>query len=197
MTQYHVIVASEECAYVWQYRTPVSKLTSLDQSSSSGGHSLRHREGGSRERMFHIDDTGVNEGDTIGRKLTDFDIAKSMKRTDLIAKPTRFGIGTDQYMAPELLTQPPSAPGEECDVFSLGVTFLEVLVSDCDKSKLGILASRAGVQPDEVSYWQDIVQMQIDDVNPVQNPKRREILLLIKDMLSEDPKKRPRAKARK
>ena len=81
MTQYHVIVASEECAYVWQYRTPVSKLTSLDQSSSSGGHSLRHREGGSRERMFHIDDTGVNEGDTIGRKLTDFDIA-NVRPTD-------------------------------------------------------------------------------------------------------------------
>jgi hypothetical protein len=49
---------------VWQYRTPVSKLTSLDQ----GTHSLR-REGGSRERMFHIDDQGINEGDTIGKKV--------------------------------------------------------------------------------------------------------------------------------
>jgi len=68
MTQYHVVVASEEIAYVWQYRTPVSKLTSLDQ----GTHSLR-REGGSRERMFHIDDQGINEGDTIGKKITDFD----------------------------------------------------------------------------------------------------------------------------
>ena len=93
MTQYHVIVASEECAYVWQYRTPVSKLTSLDQSSSSGGHSLRHREGGSRERMFHIDDTGVNEGDTIGRKLTDFDIANVRPTDDpmcCIASNTKF-----------------------------------------------------------------------------------------------------------
>ena len=68
MTQYHVVVASEEIAYVWQYRTPVSKLTSLDQ----GTHSLR-REGGSRERMFHIDDQGIHEGDTIGKKITDFD----------------------------------------------------------------------------------------------------------------------------
>jgi WD repeat-containing protein 35 len=68
MTQYHVVVASEEIAYVWQYRTPVSKLTSLDQ----GTHSLR-REGGSRERMFHIDDQGINEGDTIGKKMNDFD----------------------------------------------------------------------------------------------------------------------------
>ncbi len=29
MTSYHVIVASKTNVYVWQYRTPVSKLTSV------------------------------------------------------------------------------------------------------------------------------------------------------------------------
>lgn len=28
MTPYHVIVANNEMVYVWQYRTPVAKLTS-------------------------------------------------------------------------------------------------------------------------------------------------------------------------
>jgi len=35
MTDYHVIVASEELIYIWQYRTPVSKLTSDSGSASS------------------------------------------------------------------------------------------------------------------------------------------------------------------
>ena len=52
MTNYHVIVASDNTVYCWQYRTPVSKLTSLDADS---GSSLRRREG--REIVFHIDDT--------------------------------------------------------------------------------------------------------------------------------------------
>jgi hypothetical protein len=29
MTQYHVVVASKNSVYLWQYRTPVSKLTSV------------------------------------------------------------------------------------------------------------------------------------------------------------------------
>jgi len=84
MTQYHVVVASEEIAYVWQYRTPVSKLTSLDQ----GTHSLR-REGGSRERMFHIDDQGINEGDTIGKKITDFDTLNIRPTNDAMVRTKR------------------------------------------------------------------------------------------------------------
>ena len=84
MTQYHVVVASEEIAYVWQYRTPVSKLTSLDQ----GTHSLR-REGGSRERMFHIDDQGINEGDTIGKKITDFDTLNIRPTNDAMVRKKR------------------------------------------------------------------------------------------------------------
>jgi len=50
ITAYHVIAASADFVYVWQYRTLMSKLTSVD----SGTGSLRRREG--RERCFHIDD---------------------------------------------------------------------------------------------------------------------------------------------
>jgi len=50
MTPFHVIAASTDTLYLWQYRTQVSKLTSVDSAGS-----LRRKEG--RERIFHIDDT--------------------------------------------------------------------------------------------------------------------------------------------
>ena len=50
VTPYHVVAASHSFVYVWQYRTLMSKLTSVDL----GAGSLRRREG--RERCFHIDD---------------------------------------------------------------------------------------------------------------------------------------------
>lgn len=50
MTPYHVIVASADQVYVWQYRTPVSKLTSLRAKSTH----TRLKDG--REQSFHIDD---------------------------------------------------------------------------------------------------------------------------------------------
>eukprot|EP00736_Rhodelphis_marinus_P014135 Rmarinus@m.4538 len=49
MTDTHVVVASEEIVYVWQYRTMLSKLTSLGD-----GGGLRKDKG--RERVFHVDD---------------------------------------------------------------------------------------------------------------------------------------------
>eukprot|EP01052_Picozoa_sp_SAG31_P004074 SAG31_NODE_165_length_21701_cov_9.786409_6_plen_468_part_00 len=49
MTETHVVVASDDVIYVWQYRTMMSKLT-----SASEGSGLR-RQGG-RERIFHVDD---------------------------------------------------------------------------------------------------------------------------------------------
>ena len=49
MTEFHVIAASADVIYVWQYRSLVSKLTSLD---ADGG--LRRKEG--RERIFHVDE---------------------------------------------------------------------------------------------------------------------------------------------
>jgi len=52
MTKYHVIVASAHSIYIWQYRTPVSKLTSLEFSTNN---KLQGRREG-RERIFHIDD---------------------------------------------------------------------------------------------------------------------------------------------
>ena len=50
ITPYHVVAASHSFVYVWQYRTLMSKLTSVDL----GAGSLRRKEG--RERCFHIDD---------------------------------------------------------------------------------------------------------------------------------------------
>lgn len=34
MTRYHVVVASEETVYIWQYSTALSKLTSIDVSGT-------------------------------------------------------------------------------------------------------------------------------------------------------------------
>lgn len=51
MTDFHVIAASDREVYTWQYRTQVSKLTSLTADSDNA---LRRKEG--RERIFHVDD---------------------------------------------------------------------------------------------------------------------------------------------
>jgi len=51
ITPHHVIAANGSFVYVWQYRTLMSKLTSVDL----GIGSLRRKEG--RERVFHIDDS--------------------------------------------------------------------------------------------------------------------------------------------
>mmetsp|Transcript_38234 Transcript_38234/g.108060 ORF Transcript_38234/g.108060 Transcript_38234/m.108060 type:complete len:1242 (+) Transcript_38234:70-3795(+) len=56
MTQYHVIAASADVIYVWQYRSLISKLTSLD---ATGG--LRRKEG--RERIFHVDELPSSQTD--------------------------------------------------------------------------------------------------------------------------------------
>jgi WD repeat-containing protein 35 len=53
MTQTHVIVASHDVIYVWQYRTMVSKLTSVSE-----GTGLRRQVG--RERIFHVDDATLS-----------------------------------------------------------------------------------------------------------------------------------------
>ena len=46
VTPYHVVAASHSFVYVWQYRTLMSKLTSVDLGTGS----LRRKEG--RERLF-------------------------------------------------------------------------------------------------------------------------------------------------
>jgi len=54
VTAYHVCAASADFVYVWQYRTLMSKLTSVD----AGTGSLRRKEG--RERCFHVEDALTN-----------------------------------------------------------------------------------------------------------------------------------------
>eukprot|EP00665_Eupelagonemidae_sp_cell47_P011453 gene11454-1921_t len=51
ITPYHVVAASHSFVYVWQYRTKMSKLTSVDLGTGS----LRRKDG--RELCFHIDDS--------------------------------------------------------------------------------------------------------------------------------------------
>lgn len=65
MTPHHVAVASADSLYVWHYRTAGNKLTSTlaaPTGSADGGAAgaavQRRREG--RERVFHIDDSGVS-----------------------------------------------------------------------------------------------------------------------------------------
>ena len=55
ITPYHVVAASHSFLYVWQYRTLMSKLTSVDLGTGS----LRRKEG--RERCFHIDDPPASQ----------------------------------------------------------------------------------------------------------------------------------------
>jgi len=81
MTKYHVIVASDESVYVWQYRTPVSKLTSLDTGSG-----LRRKDG--RERIFHIDDSGYGGEDRIGQKVSEYDAIRARPTSDEVCAIT-------------------------------------------------------------------------------------------------------------
>lgn len=60
MSPYHVIVASTELVYVWQYRTPVTKLTSLAGTAGAQASKPIRKEG--RERVFHVDDPAVLGG---------------------------------------------------------------------------------------------------------------------------------------
>ena len=67
ITPHHVIAANGSFVYVWQYRTLISRLTSVDV----GAGSLRRKEG--RERTFHIDDVApqnVQGGSIQGREST-------------------------------------------------------------------------------------------------------------------------------
>lgn len=65
MTEFHVIVASTEQVYVWQYRTPVSKLTSLTKNTAAS----RLKDG--REHIFHIDEVNNITGTASNRGTND------------------------------------------------------------------------------------------------------------------------------
>eukprot|EP01138_Halocafeteria_seosinensis_P016315 gb/GECG01016645.1/.p1 GENE.gb/GECG01016645.1/~~gb/GECG01016645.1/.p1 ORF type:complete len:1236 (+),score=172.06 gb/GECG01016645.1/:1-3708(+) len=54
LTSTHVVIANETTLYLWQYRSGVNRLTSVEGSTIS---SLRRKEG--REKVFHIDDTSA------------------------------------------------------------------------------------------------------------------------------------------
>eukprot|EP01116_Phalansterium_solitarium_P021577 TRINITY_DN6773_c0_g1_i3.p1 TRINITY_DN6773_c0_g1~~TRINITY_DN6773_c0_g1_i3.p1 ORF type:complete len:1019 (-),score=496.25 TRINITY_DN6773_c0_g1_i3:92-3148(-) len=75
MTGHHVVVASEDYVYVWQYR---SMLTSADPKVMAGA-SLR-KDG--KDKMFHIDDLGIQDP-----KQSDKNVAKRAKE--------QYGLTTD------------------------------------------------------------------------------------------------------
>ena len=57
LTKTHVIAASKEAFYVWQFKTP-KKLTAMEVNQALG------KKKDTRERVYHIDDTpsGAGEG---------------------------------------------------------------------------------------------------------------------------------------
>ena len=71
MTGTHVVVASDDVIYVWQYRTMMSKLT-----SASEGTGLRKQSG--RERIFHVDETPTNSNAQDVSKFTMPDQVRNM-----------------------------------------------------------------------------------------------------------------------
>eukprot|EP00164_Ancoracysta_twista_P003121 GFYU01004159.1.p1 GENE.GFYU01004159.1~~GFYU01004159.1.p1 ORF type:complete len:1174 (+),score=402.74 GFYU01004159.1:102-3623(+) len=69
MTKYHIIVCSEDTVYVWEFRTRVSKLTSIEQQELT--QAMRTK---GRERVFHIDETPS------GSTATSFDTFRKVDR---------------------------------------------------------------------------------------------------------------------
>ncbi|RHY35208.1 hypothetical protein DYB32_000267 [Aphanomyces invadans] len=70
MTPRHIIAASTDAIYVWQYRTTVSKLSSDNGSTSSTLPTTR----GGRERIFYVDESQGNDVESfryVERQLDD------------------------------------------------------------------------------------------------------------------------------
>nr|XP_054760120.1 WD repeat-containing protein 35-like [Lytechinus pictus] len=58
VTKTHVIAASKEAIYIWQFKTP-KKITAMEVNTAMG------RKKDSRERVYHIDDTPSGAGDGV------------------------------------------------------------------------------------------------------------------------------------
>jgi len=104
MTPYHVVVVSESLVYVWQYRTLVSKLTSVDTSAAN----IRRKEG--RERVFHIDSRAITEDMTPDGKLSIPTASTSDPICSVAASDKLLLVGREsgmvhQYSLPHLLLE--------------------------------------------------------------------------------------------
>jgi WD repeat-containing protein 35 len=155
MTKYHVIVASEESVYVWQYRTPVSKLTSLDT-----GTGLRRKEG--RERIFHVDDTGYGGDDRIGQKVSEYDALRARPTSDEVCSVAANGkyliVGRSsgtihRYTLPHLSLENkfmvrcrPHLLGINCDSTRLSIIDINGILTffDCDEDGGTVAATSPG-----------------------------------------------------
>ena len=69
----------------------------------------------------------IDDNDNI--KMIDFDI--SVIGTERVLRPTN---GTQDYMAPELIDEDAAIFSTEVDIYSAGVTFVEIATNKCERS---------------------------------------------------------------
>ncbi|XP_073481441.1 WD repeat-containing protein 35 isoform X2 [Aquarana catesbeiana] len=126
MTKTHVIAASKEAFYVWQYRV-AKKLTAMEINQL-----LRTRKEG-RERVFHIDDSPAGVGDS----LMDFnktlvatrDLICSITASDKVLIVARESGAVHRYSLPNVaLVQ---KYGLSCRAFQMSL--------NCNSSRLAII----------------------------------------------------------
>jgi WD repeat-containing protein 35 len=132
MTQYHVIVCSEELVYIWQYRTPASKLTSVDTDVSA---SVRRKDG--RERVFHIDDQQIAEENitnvaekTRAGSLTTQDAACSVTASDKTLLIGRESGIVNHYSLPHIIFEKQHILRCRPQVMALNCTSTRVSIID-------------------------------------------------------------------
>ena len=117
------------------------------------------------------------QDDRIVAKVMDFGAAYDPQN------PTSSDIGgTPEYMAPERLNNPSSEPTPESDVYSLGVTFYEIITGTLPIQARGedrILAYAAAIDRSEVDY------------TPVRTVFNERMARLIHNMMEKSPEKRP------
>ena len=125
--------------------------------------------------------------------VTDFDISKSVRDSELVTKSTRMNLGTERYMSPELTSHPPQAPTFKCDIYSLGVTFLELFLCDCDEFKLMKLVEESGMLASDELDWHRVASTAYKKIEQTALLQRCQAMKLIVSMVAKNPNDRPAA----
>jgi serine/threonine protein kinase len=128
--------------------------------------------------------------DNANPAVTDFDISKSVQSNFMTT--TRIGLGTERYMAPELKAQPPEPPTFKCDVYSMGVTFLELLLCDCNELKLMKLVTESGTAINELD-WHKVAAAEYKKIESTALRQRGQAMKLLVSMVARNPDDRPAA----
>jgi len=165
-----------------------------------------------RNRLIHRDLKPGNivmtsSRDNADPAVTDFDISKSVKESDLVTLSTRINLGTERYMAPEMssIQGPPMPPSFETDIFAVGVTFLEMFLCDCDETALmkmvqeeegqreGQSPSTPQQQQQQQLDWKAVAEHQRRIIDGNAFPIKERAVAIIASMLSKNPSERPSA----